>query len=301
MYLQMKYTAAGLSSQLVMLSVDTVRRSEYYQFISHCLTKALFDEGSVRQDSLEPTGGMSAMARTEAKEVTCPICQKTKPGDQIIHGYLVRPTITALIQKIHSSWTMEEDICLTCLNDFRGEYVEDVLEMERGELSRLEEDVVQSYKEFDLLSSNINKEFERQLTFGEQLADRIATFGGSWRFIMIFGGFIFVWVAVNAYALLRTTFDPYPYILLNLILSCLAALQAPVIMMSQNRLEDRDRLRSENDYRVNLKAELEIRHLNEKLDLLLTNLWQRLLEIQKIQMEIMRGPAEGGNSQDRKD
>ncbi|HSA81745.1 MAG TPA: DUF1003 domain-containing protein, partial [Geminicoccaceae bacterium] len=123
--------------------------------------------------------------------------------------------------------------------------------------------------------------------------DAIAAFGGSWTFILLFGAVILVWVLINAVALLARPFDPYPFILLNLVLSCLAAVQAPIIMMSQNRQEARDRLRSENDYRVNLKAELEIRHLHEKLDHLLQHQWERLMEIQQIQIELMNEIAPG--------
>ena len=106
-------------------------------------------------------------------------------------------------------------------------------------------------------------------------------------FISAFGGFILIWVLINTLVLILRPFDPYPFILLNLFLSCLAALQAPIIMMSQNRQEARDRLHSENDYRVNLKAELEIRQLHEKLDHLLQHQWERLMEIQQIQIELM--------------
>jgi len=137
------------------------------------------------------------------------------------------------------------------------------------------------------LSKNINAEFEQNLTFGERLADKIADFGGSWNFIVIFGGVLLLWVAVNSMILIWRPFDPYPFILFNLVLSCLAAFQAPAILMSQNRQESRDRLRSEHDYLINLKAELEIRHLHEKIDHLLMNQWQRLFEIQQIQMELM--------------
>ncbi|MEJ2066841.1 MAG: DUF1003 domain-containing protein, partial [Deltaproteobacteria bacterium] len=91
--------------------------------------------------------------------------------------------------------------------------------------------------------------------------------------------------------LILKPFDPYPFILLNLVLSCLAAIQAPIIMMSQNRQEDKDRLQSQHDYLVNLKAELEIRHLHDKVDHLINNQWQRLLEIQEIQTELMEGLA----------
>jgi uncharacterized membrane protein len=146
---------------------------------------------------------------------------------------------------------------------------------------------VKSLRDQELLTRNVNDEYDRTATLGERLADRIADFGGSWRFIGIFMGVLFLWVFVNTALYFIKPFDPYPFIFLNLILSCLAAIQAPVIMMSQNRQESRDRLRSEHDYKVNLKAELEIRNLHEKIDHLLTNQWQRLLEIQKVQTDLM--------------
>jgi uncharacterized membrane protein len=200
---------------------------------------------------------------------------------------LIRAPIAEIIRKANVDWSPSGYICLADLNQFRAKYVKDVLETEKGELSILEEQVMRSLREHELLSKNINIEFDRQLTLGERLADQIADFGGSWRFILIFSGIFLAWVAINSISLIWKTFDPYPFILLNLILSCLAAIQAPIIMMSQNRQEARDRLRSEHDYSVNLKAELEIRHLHEKIDHLVMNQWQRLLEIQEIQMELM--------------
>jgi len=146
---------------------------------------------------------------------------------------------------------------------------------------------MESLKEEELLSQNINVEFEQKLTLGERMADRLAEYAGSWRFITGFIVVLVVWVLINSLVLIVRPFDPYPFILLNLVLSCLAAMQAPIIMMSQNRQEAKDRLRSEHDYLINLKAELEIRHLHEKIDHLLMNQWQRLLEIQEIQMELM--------------
>jgi uncharacterized membrane protein len=137
------------------------------------------------------------------------------------------------------------------------------------------------------LSKNINIEFDQQLTFGERLADKMAEYAGSWGFVIGFFGVLLVWIAINSVVLILKPFDPYPFILLNLVLSCLAAIQAPIIIMSQNRQEAKDRLRSEHDYSVNLKAELEIRNLHEKIDHLLMKQWQRLLEIQEIQMELM--------------
>ena len=125
------------------------------------------------------------------------------------------------------------------------------------------------------------------LTTGQRIADKVASFGGSWRFIILFGLFLFIWISINIFWLVNKGFDPYPFILLNLILSCLAAIQAPVIMMSQNRQEEKDRERAKKDYMINLKSELEIRILHEKIDHLIMHQQQELLEIQKVQIEMM--------------
>ncbi|MGH9492553.1 MAG: DUF1003 domain-containing protein [Terriglobales bacterium] len=116
------------------------------------------------------------------------------------------------------------------------------------------------------VSRNLNEEEEERLTFGERIADRVASFGGSWTFILLFGFILVSWMAVNAYLLAAHPFDPYPFILLNLGLSALAALQAPVIMMSQNRQATKDRLKADLDYQVNLKAELEVAQVHGKID-----------------------------------
>ncbi|NNJ98826.1 MAG: DUF1003 domain-containing protein [Desulfatitalea sp.] len=200
---------------------------------------------------------------------------------------LIRPHIMAQIQKDHPDFSATDYICKDDLNRYRFLYVQDLLSSDKGELSKLDRDVLESLHQHELLTSNLNVEFDRKLTFGESLADKIAEFGGSWRFIVIFGTVIGLWIAVNSFVLLHKPFDPYPFILLNLVLSCLAAIQAPLIMMSQNRQEAKDRLRAEHDYRINLKAELEIRHLHEKIDHLLSRQWERLVEIQQIQMELM--------------
>ena len=167
------------------------------------------------------------------------------------------------------------------MNEFRDRYLAEMLEEEKGELTRLEEDVLRSLREQELLSSNINEEYSDSLTLGERLADRLADFGGSWKFILIFAGMLVVWICWNAYQAAQA-FDPYPFILLNLVLSCLAALQAPVIMMSQNRQEEKDRERAKNDYMINLKAELEIRTLHEKLDHLMTNQYTEISDRLKV-------------------
>lgn len=144
---------------------------------------------------------------------------------------------------------------------------------------------MESLAEQDILSKNINVEFEQKLTIGNRLADKMASFAGSWTFIVSFFVVLVLWIGINVFVLLWRPSDPYPFVLLNLILSCLAAIHALIILMSQKRWETKDRLRSEHDYMVNLKAELEIRHLHEKIDHLLTNQWQRLLEIHEIQTD----------------
>ena len=143
-------------------------------------------------------------------------------------------------------------------------------------------------KEEQATSRNINKEFESSLTLGERLADGLAKFGGSWSFIGIFMAMMVIWMGINSFALIEKPFDPFPFILLNLVLSCLAALQAPVIMMSQNRQEAKDRLRAEHDYEINLKAEIEIRKLHERMDHLLMHQWQHLMDIQQLQVNLMK-------------
>ncbi len=173
------------------------------------------------------------------------------------------------------------------LAKYRKLYLERLLRQELGELTELEEEVVRSINREELLSSNVEANLKEQISLGDRMADRIATFGGSWTFILLFFSFLLLWMAVNVYMLAARPFDPYPFILLNLILSCLAAIQAPIIMMSQNRQEAKDRLRSEHDYKVNLKAELEIRLLHEKVDHLLMHQNQHLVEIQQLQLDLL--------------
>jgi uncharacterized membrane protein len=184
-------------------------------------------------------------------------------------------------------WDDHGWICLDDLHDYQLQYVQSLLESEKGELTDLELEVVRGLREQEIFSKNPEAEAETDRTVGQRLADRIATFGGSWTFIIIFGVVLIAWMALNSYVLVTRAFDPFPYILLNLLLSTLAALQAPVIMMSQNRQEARDRIRAVQDYKINLKAELEIRQLHQKIDHLLSHQWERLVEIQKVQMELI--------------
>ncbi len=223
----------------------------------------------------------------KVQHVQCSVCGKSFPASRVLPASLIRSSIGDLISADHPDWSAEGFICQDDLNRYRSLYVERVLSEEKGELSQLEQDVIVSLKEHEIIAENLNNTIADESTLGERLADRVASFGGSWTFIMIFGGVLVAWITLNSVALLSKPFDPFPFIFLNLVLSCLAAIQAPVIMMSQNRQEDKDRLRAENDYRVNLKAELEIRHLHAKLDLLLTHQWERLLEIQQVQTDLL--------------
>lgn len=172
------------------------------------------------------------------------------------------------------------------LNDLRKKYIEQLLQEELGELGNVEKVVARSISNKRILAERISPK-EKKLTFGENLADRVASFGGSWTFIIIFFIFLLGWMVLNIAWLHNKGYDPYPFILLNLILSCLAAIQAPIIMMSQNRQEAKDRQRAQHDYKVNLKAEVEIRMLHEKIDHMLLHQNKRLLEIQKVQVEMM--------------
>jgi uncharacterized membrane protein len=227
------------------------------------------------------------MSKTVTAPLVCQVCKKPKPPNSGMIAELIRPSLAEFIKKSVPEWDDQGFVCLDDLGKFRKEYVKDVLEDELGELSALDSEVIESLHQHEILASNIAEQFERKLTFGERLSDDIASFGGSWRFIILFGVVLVLWIILNAALLVNRGFDPYPFILLNLILSCLAAMQAPIIMMSQNRAELRDRLRSENDYKINLKAELEIRHLHEKLDHLLRRQYNRLFEIQQIQIELL--------------
>ena len=224
---------------------------------------------------------------TNNHKVICSVCNKKFSIADVTPGRFVHPAIATSIIDEHPEWSADGYICHSDLNHYRSQYVQSVLTNEKGELTTLEQDVIESLRQHDILTENLNATVDTTSTVGEKLADRVASFGGSWTFITLFGSVLFVWILINSLAMLGKPFDPFPFILLNLVLSCLAAIQAPVIMMSQNRQEAKDRLRAENDYRVNLKAELEIRHLHSKIDLLLTHQWQRLLEIQQVQTDLL--------------
>jgi uncharacterized membrane protein len=204
----------------------------------------------------------------------------------------IRPTILQLIRSERPTLSDNAFISLSELNYFREKYLSNFLLHDVEELSQLEVSVISSMKEKDSLVNKIeDASHQMASTFGQRMADNVASFGGSWAFIISFGTFIFIWIVSNVVFLINKGFDPYPFILLNLILSCIAAIQAPIIMMSQNRQEEKDRERSKKDYLINLKSELEIRTLHEKIDHLIMHQQRELLEIQKVQIDMMKDIA----------
>jgi uncharacterized membrane protein len=218
-------------------------------------------------------------------QASCQICGREFGPDNLIPLEIIRPGVAALIEKAHPAAVEERTlICEDDLNRYRRLYTQSLIEEEKGEITALEEEVLRSLHESDLLASNLNEQFGHR-SFSEMLSDKMADFGGSWGFILSFIAVLVIWIAINV--VIKTPFDPFPFILLNLVLSCIAAIQAPIIMMSQNRQEHRDRLRAEEDYKVNLKAELEIRALIAKIDQLRQHQWRRLLELQHIQLDLM--------------
>jgi uncharacterized membrane protein len=177
--------------------------------------------------------------------------------------------------------TMEQKVRDTAERIFHGKY---------EELTEIEKHVAHHITERTPIATNVIREYSERLTFGQKMADKVASFGGSWLFISIFMGVMIIWIILNSYILIKlnSSFDPYPYILLNLILSMLAAIQAPIILMSQNRQAVKDRLSTEHDYEVNLKAELEIIGLHEKVDSLREKQWSELISIQQEQLGLLR-------------
>lgn len=217
----------------------------------------------------------------------CIVCGQNYPIKALTPIGTIRQAITEEILHDFPECLPTDYICQNDLSKYRMQYVHSSLTSEKGEVTVLESELIKSMQQHELITKNIDKTLEQKWTFGERLADKIATFGGSWSFLICFAIFLAIWIIVNTVVMVARPADPYPFILLNLILSCIAAIQAPVIMMSQNRQETKDRLRSENDYQINLKAELEIQHLHEKLDHLLMHQWDRLAEIQEIQLDLL--------------
>lgn len=199
------------------------------------------------------------------------ISQMEFPLSERVSAATLRQSIFNFIKKTNPSFNVNNHLAKSELKLFREKYITEDFLRNVGEITDLEKTVLKSLTEKTTLSDKLDEDELQPLNLGQRLADTVAKFGGSWKFIITFGVFIWIWMLTNFYLYMNKGFDPYPFILLNLILSCLAALQAPVIMMSQNRREEKDRERAKKDYMINLKAEIEIRILHEKIDHLIAH------------------------------
>lgn len=191
------------------------------------------------------------------------------------------------IQDIRRKFRIENILNFTNRSDMANQEIETLITEEDDQLKKLQGIVSETIKEEELIINNLLHPPSDVLSRGQKVADKVARFGGSWKFIIAFLIILIVWILFNLFSPQKESFDPYPFILLNLVLSCIAALQAPVIMMSQNRQEEKDRQRGENDYLVNMKAELEIRSLHQKVDLLLQEQIKTLYDIQYKQLALL--------------
>lgn len=220
-------------------------------------------------------------------QIKCAVNGKIYLSHEVKPVFSINNSMVEFIRKQGYSLNFSEYISNDEYNKFKKLQLQELLEKENGELNALQKDVLASFDDQDLMTSNVDESFDTNLTFGQRTSDKIAAFGGSWKFIIIFFAIIVLWMITNVFLLSNKAFDPFPFILLNLVLSCLAAIQAPIIMMSQNRQEERDRLRSKNDYKINLKAELEIRMLHDKIDFILNHQGEHLHELAEQQLELM--------------
>ncbi|HEY3780232.1 MAG TPA: DUF1003 domain-containing protein [Fimbriimonadaceae bacterium] len=225
--------------------------------------------------------------RQATMKVKCQVTGKDISLNEAVPVDLVRESLIPILEKMCPNLDRNGYISMAELDKARIVLAEDIVQREMGDLAKLKKEVSESLLRQETITKDIDKEFDANATRGEKIADKVAAFGGSWAFIILFLTIMFVWMGINTALFLAKPFDPFPYIFLNLVLSCLAAIQAPVIMMSQNRQEAKDRVRSEHDFKTNLKAELEIQGINEKVDKLINDQWKHLLEIQQMQMEMI--------------
>ncbi|MCB9730881.1 MAG: DUF1003 domain-containing protein [Deltaproteobacteria bacterium] len=230
------------------------------------------------------------MSRTSHAAISarCMVCGQDFRRDQCQPVALIRPSMALYLRERHpDSFSPEASICRPCLGAARQSHLLAQLARERGDLSALEAEASRTAAAHTAIAAHLDETFQSSQTPAQRLADAVATVGGSWPFVIGFGAVLFGWILLNSALLGRDAFDPYPYILLNLVLSCLAAIQAPIIMMSQNRRSVRDRMEADEDFKVNLKAELEVAALHEKIDHLLYVQWERMVEIQQTQLDLL--------------
>jgi len=220
-------------------------------------------------------------------KLSCSLCAAPVDGRSLRSPQKLENRIIDLIKQDRPEWEANRGICPNCLEQYRAKKFVGYLEAEYQKLSEIEHAVVSKITRRGRVSRVVHQDFDAGMTFGERVADKVAQFGGSWPFIGLFGAILVIWMLINTWLLARHPFDPYPFILLNLVLSTLAAIQAPVIMMSQNRQAHKDRLQAQQDYEINLMAEIEIRDLHDKMDSLRFKQWHELWHIQKRQIELL--------------
>jgi uncharacterized membrane protein len=220
-------------------------------------------------------------------KATCSLCNTLVETRTLVNPSKLEPQLVDIIRHERPEWDGKRGICQNCREQYRAKKFLGYLEEEYTKISDMEKSLVTRIARRGRVSRLVNQEYEAQMTLGERVADRVAKFGGSWTFIGIFGGILLIWMAINTWVLVRRPFDPYPFILLNLALSALAALQAPVIMMSQNRQSAKDRMQATQDYEINLMAEIEIRDLHDKLDGLRYKQWHELWHMQQRQLQLL--------------
>jgi uncharacterized membrane protein len=219
---------------------------------------------------------------------SCFVCKRTGHFPELVRAGNTRPGIAEHLCRARGvDWAPDGHVCQQCLSEARNERLLERLRSERGRLSELDVEVTERIRQRESVVLAAERAEETTGTRGQRVADGMARWGGSWPFVLGFLGVLAVWTLVNGLVLRNRGFDPYPFILLNLVLSCLAALQAPIIMMSQNRAETRDRKRAESDYRVNLKAEIEVAALHDKLDHVLHTQYEEMIELQEAELDLL--------------
>ncbi|EMF0075868.1 DUF1003 domain-containing protein [Enterococcus hirae] len=204
-----------------------------------------------------------------------------------VHLKTIDTDIRSFILQKNKKLTIESQIPFITFMNYHFEYIKEKIIQDQNETKKINQEMLEQLKNKQIISQNLNTTINQKATFDQKSADAIAKFGGSWPFIFLFVVILGSWILLNTLHFLGLSFDRYPFILLNLVLSCLAAIQAPIIMMSQNRQATRDRIAADHDYQTNLKAELEISLLHEKIDYLMSQQWQQMLELQQLQIELL--------------
>jgi uncharacterized membrane protein len=225
--------------------------------------------------------------------VLCEVSKTEVPADKAKQGFTVRPSILQLIKEVEPTFTSDSWISDEELKKYKVRYIETLFQNDKNRENEIQEMVKQAVANHDFMSINfidtINNE-DSESTLGQRMADKVAEFGGSWTFIFSFFTLMAIWMFGNVLLKIYQpdyAFDSYPFIFLNLVLSCVASIQAPIIMMSQNRSSEKDRKRALNDFKVNLKNELEIMFLREKIDHIINNQTPHIHETLELQNEMM--------------